>query len=368
MSSSFGHCFRVTTFGESHGVGLGVTIDGCPGGVPIDLDRIRHQLLRRKPGAPLTSPRNEPDRLECLSGLQEGKTLGTPICFVVYNTDARPDDYGNYRHHYRNSHADFSTHQKYGVYARSGGGRASARETLSRVIAGSVAHQLLSHAIAHYQVVAFVNRVGDITMPTESYLMGLDFSQQEVDAQAIRCPNPAIAEKMANYIKKLRAAGDTTGGQITCVVEGVPAGLGEPVFDKLNADLAKAMMSLPASRTFSQGLGEQSTRLSGSQNNDPMDICPDSQAIIHTSNRTGGIEGGISNGSPIFFQVAFKAPSSLFQPQKSVTHQGKSVTYAGKGRHDPCVLPRAVPIVEAMTSMVLADHFLRQKMFSWTFK
>lgn len=368
MASYFGHLFRVMTYGESHGKALGVVIDGCPARVPINIATIQTQLDRRRPGAPLTSPRQEPDTVICQSGLADGVSLGTPIALVVYNQDARPQDYQATATHYRNSHADFTNHHKYGIYPASGGGRSSARETVARVMAGSVARQLLAHRLPQFHLCAFVSRVGhlsmDLTLLAQHRCTDPPcFTSAAIEASPIRCPEPKLAQQMVRHIRQLQESGDSIGGEICCIISGVPPGLGEPVFDKLSADLAKAMMSLPAARTFTQGFSAASTTTAGSVNNDALGL--DGTTIIHTTNRTGGIEGGMSTGAPIIFKVGFKAPSSIAKAQPSVTHAGNPIRYEHKGRHDPCVLPRAVPIVEAMAGLVIADHYLRGTVFTW---
>lgn len=370
MASQFGHLFRVMTYGESHGRALGVVIDGCPARVPISLAAIQAQLVRRRPGAPLTSPRQEPDTVICQSGLAGGLTLGTPISLTIHNQDARPQDYQATATHYRNSHADYTNHHKYGIYPASGGGRSSARETVARVMAGSVARQLLSSRLPGFHLCAFVTRVGHLAMDL-SFLAAHScaeapcFTPAAIEASPVRCPEPKLAQQMAAHIRQLGGSGDSIGGEICCVIYGVPPGLGEPVFDKLSADLAKAMMSLPAARTFTQGYSAASTTTTGSMNNDALGLDAAGTNIIHTTNRTGGMEGGMSTGGPIIFKVGFKAPSSIAKAQTSVSHAGTPIRYEHKGRHDPCVLPRAVPIVEAMASLVIADHYLRGSVFAW---
>ena len=368
MASQFGHLFRITTYGESHGHGLGVVIDGCPSKIPISLNKIQAELLRRRPGTPLSSPRQEPDTVQCLSGLQNGVSLGTPISLFTTNQDARSHDYKSTAKHYRNSHADYTNHQKYGIYPAAGGGRSSARETVARVMAGSVAKQMLETQLTQFKIRTFVNRVAHLTMDLDflnhhTAAHSPCFSRAEIEHSLVRCPHPQLAQQMENHINYVKQQGDTVGGEICCVIYGIPPGLGEPVFDKLNADLAGAMMSLPAARTFTQGVSTDSMTQLGSQNNDALGLCPHSKTVIHTTNRAGGIEGGISNGAPVVFKVGFKAPSSIFKPQSSVTHNGKPINYHNQGRHDPCVLPRAVPIVEAMACLVIADHQLRQLVF-----
>jgi chorismate synthase len=358
MSSRFGHLFSVTTFGESHGGGVGVVVDGCPAGHAFDSARIQAQLGRRRPGqSALTSPRDEKDQVEVLSGLDPdtGKTLGTSIAMLVRNENQKSKDYGTMADLYRPSHADFTYDAKYGLRAIPGGGRASARETIGRVAAGALAEQLLE-VWSQVQIVAWVASVADVEaeLPDEETV-----TRSEVDRNDVRCPDAQAATRMIEAIEEARKARDSVGGVVRCVIRNVPAGLGEPVFDKLTADLAKAMMSLPATRGFEVGDGFAATRLRGSQHNDPF--YNDGQRIRTRSNHSGGIQGGISNGESIRFAVAFKPVATIFLPQESVTRGGESVTFQAKGRHDPCVLPRAVPMVEAMAALVLADHVLRQR-------
>ncbi|MDB4977659.1 MAG: Chorismate synthase [Myxococcaceae bacterium] len=358
MSSRFGHSFSITTFGESHGGGVGVVVDGCPAGHAFDAARIQAQLSRRRPGqSALTSPRDEKDQVEVLSGLDPdtGKTLGTSIAMLVRNENQKSKDYGSMAELYRPSHADFTYDAKFGLRAIAGGGRASARETIGRVAAGALAEQLLE-IWSQVQIVAWVASVADVDapLPDEATL-----TRAEVDRNDVRCPDEPAAALMIEAIEEARKARDSVGGVIRCVIRNVPAGLGEPVFDKLTADLAKAMMSLPATRGFEVGEGYAATRLRGSQHNDPF--YRDGARVRTRSNHSGGIQGGISNGEAIRFSVAFKPVATIFLPQESVTRAGESVTFQAKGRHDPCVLPRAVPMVEAMAALVLVDHVLRQR-------
>ena len=362
MSSRFGHQFSVTTFGESHGGGVGVVVDGCPAGLALDLARIQAQLDRRRPGqSALTSPRDEKDRVELLSGLDpdSGKTIGTPIALLVRNENAKSKDYGNLSNLYRPSHADYTYEAKFGLRAVPGGGRASARETIGRVAGGALAEQLLER-LAGIEIVAWVASVADVeALPPDE----LTLSRAEVDLQDVRCPDVAAAVRMTEAIEEARAARDSVGGVVRCVIRNVPAGLGEPIFDKLTADLAKAMMSLPATRGFEVGEGFAATRLRGSAHNDPFyaESLDEGHRVRTRTNRSGGIQGGISNGEPIRFAVAFKPVATIFLPQETVNRAGESVTFQAKGRHDPCVLPRAVPMVEAMAALVLVDHMLRQR-------
>jgi chorismate synthase len=358
MTSRFGKLFSVTTFGESHGGGVGVVVDGCPAGLPLDLARIQAQLSRRRPGqSALTSPRDEKDQVEILSGVDpdSGHTLGTSLAMLVRNENQKSKDYGNLADLYRPSHADYTYEAKYGLRAVAGGGRASARETIGRVAAGALAEQLLAHW-AGVQIVAWVSSIADVEAPA---LDELSLTRDEVDRDEVRCPDADAAARMTEVIKDAQKARDSVGGVVRCVVRNVPVGLGEPVFDKLTADLAKAMMSLPATRGFEVGEGFAATRLRGSAHNDAF--YNEAGRVRTRTNRSGGIQGGISNGEAIRFAVAFKPVATIFLPQETVNRAGESVTFQAKGRHDPCVLPRAVPMVEAMAALVLADHVLRQR-------
>ncbi len=356
MGSSFGQLFRITTWGESHGGGVGVVIDGCPPRIELSEADIQHELDRRRPGqSAIVTPRDEADRCQILSGVFEGRTLGTPISIMVQNKDARPEAYAEMRSTYRPSHADFTYEAKYGIRNWQGGGRASARETIGRVAAGAVARKILCKLNPGFELIAYVNHVYVVTATVDS----ASVTNEQVEANAVRCPDAAAAEKMIEAIEKARADGDSLGGTIACVARGVPSGLGEPVFDKLEADLAKAMLSLPASKGFEIGTGFAATRMRGSEHNDAFEI---REGKVRTeTNNSGGVQGGISNGENIFFRVAFKPTSTIARVQKTVTASGEETTLAARGRHDPCVLPRAVPIVEAMAALVLCDHALRQK-------
>lgn len=361
MSNSFGAAFRVTTFGESHGGGLGVIVDGCPAGHPFPFARIAAQLARRRPGqSKLTSPRQEADELKVLSGLEPGTdlTLGTPIAMLFANSDARSHHYDDIAELYRPSHADYTYDARYGLRAVAGGGRSSARETVARVAAGALAEDLLA-ALHGVEIVAWVAEVADVVAPLPD-LAALDRTM--VDASPVRCPDPAAAAAMIAAIDDARREGDTVGGVVRCIARNVPAGWGAPVFDKLTAALAQAMMSLPASRGFEVGDGFASTRLRGSQHNDPFAVDPDTGRIFTTTNHSGGIQGGISNGETLRLAVAFKPVATLFRPQHTVTRDLQPVVFQPKGRHDPCVLPRAVPMVEAMAALVLCDHMLRARL------
>ncbi len=359
MGSSFGRLFRITTFGESHGGGVGVVIEGCPPRISLGETDIQRALDRRRPGqSAIVSPRQEADRCEILSGVFEGKTLGTPIAILVRNEDAQPEAYREMKEAFRPSHADFTYQAKYGIRNWQGGGRASARETIGRVAAGAVAHQVLETLHPALEVVTYVVRLYDIAATVDSQAV----TCAEVEANAVRCPDEVAARKMIQSIEQARADGDSLGGIIECVIRGVPAGLGEPVFDKLEADLGKAMLSLPATKGFEIGSGFASAAMKGSQHNDPFEVREGK--IRTTTNRSGGVQGGISNGENIVFRVAFKPTATIARAQKTVTVAKEEATLAARGRHDPCVLPRAVPMVEAMAMLVLCDHALRQKSIS----
>lgn len=358
MGSSFGDLFRISTFGESHGGGVGVIVEGCPPRLELDLAEIQRELDRRRPGqSHITTPRKEADQVDVLSGLLDGTTtLGTPIAMLVRNKDQRPGDYKDMAVAFRPSHADATYQAKYGIQARSGGGRASARETIGRVAAGAIAKQLLRKA-SGTEVLAWVKRIhtieADAIRPDE-------VSLEDVEANIVRCPDQAVAAAMVERIEAIGREGDSCGGVIECVVRNPAMGLGMPVFDKLEADLAKAVMSLPATKGFEIGSGFAGTLQKGSEHNDAF--VPSSDGRLRTStNNSGGIQGGISNGEAIVIRVAFKPTATIRKEQQTVDSEGNATTLAGKGRHDPCVLPRAVPMVEAMVSLVLADHLLRQQ-------
>jgi chorismate synthase len=356
MGSSFGQLFRISTFGESHGGGVGVIVDGCPPRLPIDREAIQAELDRRRPGqSRITTPRKEDDRVEILSGLLDGLTLGTPIAMLVRNKDQRPQDYKEMEVAFRPSHADATYQAKYGIQARSGGGRASARETIGRVAAGAIAKQLLAH-VAGTEVIAWVRRIHTI----EASIDPASVSLEAVEANIVRCPDGALAERMIERIEAIGRDGDSCGGVIECLVRRPPVGLGMPVFDKLEADLAKAVMSLPATKGFEIGSGFNGTLLLGSEHNDAF--LPTGDGRLRTAtNNSGGIQGGISNGEPITLRVAFKPTATIRKEQQTINAAGEATTLEAKGRHDPCVLPRAVPMVEAMVALVLADHLLRQR-------
>jgi chorismate synthase len=356
MGSSFGQLFRISSFGESHGGGVGVIVDGCPPRLPLDLEAIQAELDRRRPGqSRITTPRKEEDRVEILSGLLDGITMGTPIAMLVRNQDQRPQDYKEMEVAFRPSHADATYQAKYGIQARSGGGRASARETIGRVAAGAIAKQLLARA-AGSEVLAWVKRIHTIEASVDPLAVNL----AAIEANIVRCPDAAAAEQMIERIEAIGRDGDSCGGVIECVVRNPPPGLGMPVFDKLEADLAKAVMSLPATKGFEIGSGFAGTLLLGSKHNDAF--LPTGDGRLRTAtNNSGGIQGGISNGEPITLRVAFKPTATIRKEQQTINDRGESTTLAAKGRHDPCVLPRAVPMVEAMVALVLADHLLRQQ-------
>ena len=357
MGSSFGKIFRVTTFGESHGGAVGVILDGCPPKLKINIDLIQNELDRRRPGqSKITTPRNEDDKLEILSGLKEGITLGTPIAMLVRNKDQRPGDYSNLEQVFRPSHADGTYHLKYGIQAGSGGGRASARETIGRVAAGSIAKQLLKN-LFNTEILSWVKRIHDIDSKVNKNKLTLS----KIDSNIVRCPDDKVASKMIKRIKELQQDGDSCGGVIECLVKNVPSGLGMPVFDKLEADLAKALMSLPATKGFEIGSGFLGTYLRGSEHNDSFIESDDISKLKTISNNSGGIQGGISNGENIEMKIAFKPTATIGKEQKTVNADGKEVLMKAKGRHDPCVLPRAVPMVDSMVALVLADHLLLHK-------
>jgi chorismate synthase len=355
MSSTYGTLFRISTFGESHGAGIGVVIDGCPAGLAFDTEFIQHDLDRRKPGqSRITTQRREADEFEVLSGVFEGHTQGTPIALLIRNTDQRSKDYGHIAEQFRPSHADYTYQTKYGSRDYRGGGRSSARETAARVAAGAVAKLLLAQA--GVQIQGYVSAVGRLKLDTPYQSLNLALAEEN----AVRCPDPALAARMFDYIDETRKHGDSIGGVVSCVITGVPAGWGEPVFDKLHAELGKAMLGINAVKGFEYGSGFAGAELYGSDHNDPI-TTDDAGRVRTTTNHSGGIQGGISNGEDIYFRVAFKPVATIMQDQDSVNTAGEPVTVSGKGRHDPCVVPRAVPIVEAMAALVLADMMLRHR-------
>lgn len=359
MPNTFGKLFAVTTWGESHGPAVGVVVDGCPPRLPLEVAEIQAELDRRRPGqSDIVTPRKEEDRVEILSGLFEGRTTGTPISMLVRNADQRPGAYDEMRDKFRPSHADYTYQTKFGIRDHRGGGRSSARETIGRVAAGAIAKKILAagtSAASGVEIRAYLTQVHDIAMPAEALA---EFpSLQQVEATAVRCPHPETAARMIERIKAVRSEGDSVGGVIECRVRGVPAGLGEPVFDRLEAELAKAMLSLPATKGFEIGSGFAGAGLRGSEHNDVFEA---REGRVRTAtNRSGGTQGGISNGEEIVFRVAFKPTATILRPQKTVDVSGAETELIGRGRHDPCVVPRAVPIVEAMTALVLVDHWMR---------
>lgn len=351
--NSFGTVFRLTTFGESHGPCIGGIIDGCPAGLIIDMAALQHQLDRRRPGqSDYTTSRNESDAVEFLSGIMEGVTTGTPIGFIIRNKDQRPADYDHTKDLYRPSHADFTYQAKYGRRDHRGSGRASARETVARVVAGEVARQFL--ASFNIRLSAFVSQAGPFRMDDRDRF----FTLNEVDASPVRCPDPSVSDSIRKHISSLMDSGDTCGGTITCVVQGLQAGIGEPVFDKLSARLAYAMMGINAAHGFEYGSGFQGAALKGSEHNDPFTKSDDG-TVATSGNNSGGIQGGISNGMPVVFSVAFKPVSTLKLEQETLDVSGRNVKFKAEGRHDPCVVPRAVPIVEAMAALSIADLLLQ---------
>lgn len=354
--NTFGQLFTLTTFGESHGKAIGGIIDGCPAGLEIDLNFVQSELDRRRPGqSHIVTQRKENDQLEFLSGIFEGKTMGTPIGFIVPNEDQRPKDYEHNIDIYRPSHADYTYDVKYGMRDHRGGGRSSARETVSRIVAGAIAKLILKRY--GITINAYTSQVGDIKL-LKSYH---DLDLTKIDSNIVRCPDELIADTMIQKIEQVHKAGDTIGGVISCVIKGTPVGLGEPIFDKLHADLGKAMLSINAVKGFEYGSGFEGAKMNGSQHNDAFIPRSNGNGIGLKSNFSGGIQGGISNGEDIYFRVAFKPVATILQKQNTVNSKGEAVEMTGKGRHDPCVLPRAVPIVEAMAALVLVDHLLRAK-------
>lgn len=355
MGNSFGTLFRISTWGESHGGGIGVVIDGCPPRLPLSEEDIQFELDRRRPGqSDITTPRKESDTAKIVSGVFEGLTLGTPIAIYVPNGDQRPSAYSEMKDKFRPSHADFTYQTKFGIRNHEGGGRSSARETIGRVAAGAIAKKIL-HLAANVETRAYITRVHDIEMPQHE-----DFPTLEaVEASPVRCPHPETAEKMIDRIRAMRSEGNSVGGVIECRIRNLPVGLGVPVFDRLEADLAKAMLSIPATKGFEVGSGFEGSKLTGSEHNDTF-VNKDGK-IGTSSNRSGGVQGGISNGEEIVFRVAFKPTATIIQNQHTVDKDGNETELMGRGRHDPCVVPRAVPIVESMASLVLIDHWMRHQ-------
>ena len=357
MPNTFGHNFRITTFGESHGGGVGVVIDGCPPGIEISESDIQQELDRRRPGqSEIVTPRDESDECEILSGTFEGKTLGTPICVLVRNKDARPEAYSEMAEKFRPSHADFTYQSKYGIRNWQGGGRSSARETIGRVASGAIALKVIKKNFSKsFEVVAHVSAVQNIQADVDLE----NLSREDVESNIARCGDHKAAEEMISLIKVARSEGNSLGGIVECVLKGVPTGLGDPVFDKLEADLAKAMMSLPATKGFEIGSGFKGIEMTGKDHNDSFYM--DGDRVRTKTNRSGGVQGGISNGENIVFRVAFKPTATIMTEQQTVSNSGEDTQLKGRGRHDPCVLPRAVPMVESMASLVICDHAMRNK-------
>ncbi|MDH4476458.1 MAG: chorismate synthase [Verrucomicrobiaceae bacterium] len=356
MSSSLGTLFRISTWGESHGPGVGVVIDGCPPRIPLSVEDLQKELDRRRPGqSKIVTPRKEADEAEILSGIENGLTTGAPIGILVRNTDQRPSAYTEMQSAYRPSHADYTYDAKYGIRSVSGGGRASARETIGRVAAGAIAHKVLQRDLPGYQCIAYVKSIHDLEADIDPNTV----TAEQVESNIVRTADAAMVDPMIELITQMRTEGNSVGGVIECVIRGVPPGLGEPVFDKLEADLAKAMMSLPATKGFEIGSGFEGTLMTGRDHNDEFYI--EDGKVRTRTNRSGGVQGGISNGEPIVFRVAFKPTATILIEQNTVNNAGEETTLAARGRHDPCVLPRAVPMVEAMVHLVLTDHWLRQK-------
>ena len=356
MGSIYGKIFQISTFGESHGAAVGVVVTGCPAGVDFDMEFIQSELDRRKPGqSRITTQRKEADSVEVVSGVFEGKTTGTPIAMLVWNGDQRSKDYSHIADQFRPSHADFTYQEKYGVRDYRGGGRSSARETVARVAAGALAKLVLQQL--GVKITAYVSQVGTLklTTPVEQ----LDLAVAETNA--VRCPDTALAEEMFTYIDDIRKQGDSVGGVVSAYITGCPVGLGEPVFDKLHAELGKAMLSINAVKGFEYGSGFDGVELRGSQHNDII-VKDEAGKVSTVTNHSGGIQGGISNGEPIYFRVGFKPVATIMQDQDSLNNSGEKIVVSGKGRHDPCVVPRAVPIVEAMSAIVLLDFYLRNRL------
>lgn len=355
--NSIGKQFCLTTFGESHGAGIGGVIDGCPPGIEMDYDLLNNQMARRRPGqSSVASPRKEGDHVEMLSGLTGGTTTGAPLAFMIPNQDARSKDYNHLKDVYRPSHADYTYAKKYGIREHRGGGRSSARETAARVVGGTIGLFVLRH-FTDIKIKAYVSSIGKVQLknaPSEAAL-------QSIENYSTRCPDETVAKEMENQILEAKEEGDSLGGVITCVVENMPIGLGEPVFDRLEADLAHAMLSINATKGFDIGSGFQGASMKGSEHNDPLSR-EDDQIVTETNN-AGGVQGGISNGMPLEFRVAFKPVSTISKKQKTLDEEGRETELEAKGRHDPCVVPRAVPIVESMAALILTDHFLRNRVY-----
>lgn len=357
MGSNFGTLFRISTWGESHGGGVGVVVDGCPPRVPLEVEEIQADLDRRRPGqSEITTPRNEADQAEILSGTFEGLTLGTPIAILVRNKDARPEAYSEMAEKYRPSHADYTYQAKYGIRNWQGGGRSSARETIGRVAAAAIAKKVIGECFApDLEILPFVESIGELRANVDTATV----TRKTIESNIVRTGDPDAVEPMVDLVKKMRNEGNSVGGTVGCVIRNVPVGLGMPVFDRLEADLAKGMMSLPATKGFEIGSGFAGTRMTGRDHNDPFRM--EDGRVRTTSNRSGGVQGGISNGEDIVFRVAFKPTATIMTEQDTVSTGGENTELKGRGRHDPCVLPRAVPMVEAMAALVLVDHMLRQR-------
>ncbi|MFC1729742.1 chorismate synthase [candidate division KSB1 bacterium] len=356
--NTFGHLFRLTTFGESHGIAIGGVIDGCPSGLIIDMEFIQKELDRRRPHSSVFgSSRTENDRIEIISGIFKGKTTGSPIAFLVRNEDTRPEDYDFLQDTFRPSHADYTYEKKYGFRDHRGGGRASARETVARVIAGSIARQFLN--VEGIRILAYVSQIGPFVLTNSKRNPKIS----EIESSPVRCPDETLTNKMIKYLEELKEKGDSAGGVITCLITGIPIGLGEPVFDKLHADLGKAMLSINAAKGFEIGSGFKGAAMKGSDHNDPIHINKEKSEISTGSNFSGGVQGGISNGEIINFRVAFKPVASINIPQNTINKDGKQIKLKIEGRHDVCIVPRVVPIIEAMAAIVIIDHFLRNKVY-----
>lgn len=353
MPNIFGKLFSISTWGESHGGGVGVVVDGCPPNLPLSEEDIQPELDRRRPGqSEITTPRKEADQVQILSGVYEGRTTGTPISMLVFNKDARPGAYSEMKEKFRPSHADFTYQTKFGHRNPEGGGRSSARETIGRVAAGAIAKKILS-LTSSVETLAYVTRIHDIAMPVDALI-----TSESIEANIVRCPHEATAEAMIERIKEARSAGDSVGGVVECRIRNLPVGLGEPVFDRFEADLAKAMLSIPATKGFEIGSGFDGTLLKGSEHND---LFENRGGKVRTkTNLSGGVQGGITNGEDVVFRVAFKPTATILQEQATVDLEGKETKLMGRGRHDPCVVPRAIPIVEAMVNLLIVDHLMRQ--------
>ncbi len=355
--NSFGKIFTFTSFGESHGTAIGGIIDGCPPGITVDTDFVQSELDRRKPGqSKITTPRSEADTVEFLSGIFDGKSTGTPIGFIIKNKDQQSTDYDHLKNIYRPSHADYTYDKKYGIRDHRGGGRSSARETATRVVAGAVAKLILREF--NIEILGYVSQIGNVSMKEDS----TEITFEAIENSMVRCPNIATSDEMITLVEALQKDGDSTGGIVSCIIENCPAGLGEPVFDKLHADLGKAMLSINAVKGFEFGHGFKSSAMRGSELNDSFRN--KDGKIVTKTNYSGGIQGGISNGERIYFDVAFKPVATIMKQQQTVGKDGENIDFKAQGRHDPCVVPRAVPIVESMAALVIVDHLLRNKLYN----